>query len=567
MTRGSRTYIRFLIREAMKNHPYKELEELIYTGKTVFHMEFNNQHINMRVFPKKRKETAGGVIPLYLRITAGCKEADISLGSGITNYEEWDPIERNVLPSHPNYGIIRNHILKVVTGVTTIFERLTSGNGNVTAMDVKSEYDKQEGALRAINKIASATPTDTPAVQEPQTLSEKVDHLIVKVVELFWAKEKEKDADVDDHKTQREKVLEDKRQQISNQARLLEIEANRFFDDTSIPKTLINAVDECMLQLTLRVIAGTRSFQTLRHWQSDKTKIRAFLLHRHGVHDLPLEEMKFKHTEQYYDFLTLHNENCNNTAMKHVKNLKQVVERAANMGWVSHNLLRAFKCRYDEPDKEGIIMQDVSNILNTDFKDASLNRVRDVFIFGCFTGYAYQDLKALSPAHIVTGIDGKKWLQLNRGKTNGKEDVPVLRLPELIMEKYRDHPLCLRKKRLLPVPSNRMYNLLLKKIAEKCGITRDLTTHIARHTFATTIALENDVPLPTVQKMLGHNSIRTTEKYAKVTRVKVSRNMERLDTELFDADGALVPMDEYYKRAHKQEPKPFGGLRVVSKTS
>lgn len=530
-------------------------------------MKFNNQHINMRVFPKKRKINAGGVIPLYLRITAGCKEADISLGAGIKSYEEWDPIERNVLPSHPSFGIIRNHILKVVTGVTAIFERLTAGNGNVTAMDVKNEYDNQEGALRSIKENASSKQTENPIIQEPQTLSEKIDLLIIKVVELFWAKEKEKDADVDEHKPQREKVLEDKRQQLSNQARLLEIEANRFFDNTDIVKTLLNAVDECMLQLTLRVIAGTRSFQTLRHWQSDKTKIRAFLLHRHGVDDLPLTEMKFKHTEQYYDFLTLHNENCNNTAMKHVKNLKQVVERAANMGWVSHNLLRAFKCKYDEPDKEGIIMQDVYNILNTDFENALLNRVRDVFIFGCFTGYAYQDLKALSPSHIVTGIDGKKWLQLNRGKTNGKEDVPILKLPELIMEKYKDYPLCLRKKRLLPVPSNRMYNLQLKKIASICGITRDLTTHIARHTFATTIALENDVPLPTVQKLLGHNSIRTTEKYAKVTRVKVSRNMERLDTELFDADGTLVPMDEYYKRTRKTEPKPFGGLHVVSKTS
>lgn len=212
-------------------------------------------------------------------------------------------------------------------------------------------------------------------------------------------------------------------------------------------------------------------------------------------------------------------------------------------------------------------MQDVSSIYHTDFEDDLLNRVRDVFIFGCFTGYAYQDLKALSPSHVVIGIDGKKWLQFNRGKTNGKEDVPILKLPELIMEKYRDHPICLRKGKLLPVPSNRVYNVELKKIASHCGITRDLTTHIARHTFATTITLENDVPLPTVQKMLGHNSIRTTEKYAKVTRTKVSRNMDRLDHELFDANGSLVPMEEYYKRALKKEAIPFGGLQVAAKTS
>src|ERR1700761_6338486 len=117
----------------------------------------------------------------------------------------------------------------------------------------------------------------------------------------------------------------------------------------------------------------------------------------------------------------------------------------------------------------------------------------------------------LGPGNIITGIDGKKWIAKNREKTDEKEDVPLLPIPELILQKYKNHPYCVRKGRLLPVKSNQKYNDYLKEISALCGIKRDLTSHIARHTFATTVTLENDVPLPTIQKMLGHRSINTTE--------------------------------------------------------
>jgi site-specific recombinase XerD len=108
-----------------------------------------------------------------------------------------------------------------------------------------------------------------------------------------------------------------------------------------------------------------------------------------------------------------------------------------------------------------------------------------VFIFACFTGYASQDLFALAPEHIIIGMDGKKWLQFNRGKTGQKEDVPVLRIAETIINKYKEYPKCIRNGKLMPVVCNQKFNDYLKKIKEACGTNRELTTHVARHTFAT----------------------------------------------------------------------------------
>ena len=167
-------------------------------------------------------------------------------------------------------------------------------------------------------------------------------------------------------------------------------------------------------------------------------------------------------------------------------------------------------------------------IQEKDFSITRLDHIRDIFIFSCYTGLAYVDIKNLTTNNIAIGIDGKKWIYTHRQKTKTPSRIPLLPPALSVIEKYSGHPVTLANKRLLPVPSNQKVNAYLKEIADVCGINKDLTFHCARHTFATTVTLTNGVPIESVSKMLGHTKIQTTQLYAKILDEKVSHDMEKL---------------------------------------
>ncbi|BAP31217.1 integrase family protein [Chryseobacterium sp. StRB126] len=154
-----------------------------------------------------------------------------------------------------------------------------------------------------------------------------------------------------------------------------------------------------------------------------------------------------------------------------------------------------------------------------------MNQVRDIFLFSCYTGLAYIDVKKLSKSNITLGIDGDKWIFTNRQKTDTSTRVPLLPLAQELILKYEDHLECVNLNVLFPVLSNQKMNSYLKEIANVCGINKELTFHIARHTFATTVTLSNGVPIESVSKMLGHTNIKTTQHYAKILDQKVSDDM------------------------------------------
>ena len=140
----------------------------------------------------------------------------------------------------------------------------------------------------------------------------------------------------------------------------------------------------------------------------------------------------------------------------------------------------------------------------------------------------YADLKLLNPENLVTGTDGGLWIITKRKKTDNPSHIPLLPMAAEIIEKYRNHPHCIRLHVLLPVYSNQRLNSYLKEIADVCGITKHMSTHMARHTFATTVTLNNDIPIESVSKMLGHSSIKMTQVYAKLLDKKVSQDMKKL---------------------------------------
>jgi integrase len=167
-----------------------------------------------------------------------------------------------------------------------------------------------------------------------------------------------------------------------------------------------------------------------------------------------------------------------------------------------------------------------------DIKNERLSCIRDIFIFSCLTSLAYIDVKQLKKSEVTIGHDGQLWIDKKRQKTKVPSKVPLLPLTRRILDKYRDHPKCITEDRLLPVYSNAKYNEYLKEIAAICGIDKNLTTHVARHTFGTTVTLSNGVPLPSVKTMMGHKRISQTEHYAKVIPQKVSEDMSVLEKRL-----------------------------------
>ncbi len=165
--------------------------------------------------------------------------------------------------------------------------------------------------------------------------------------------------------------------------------------------------------------------------------------------------------------------------------------------------------------------------MDTTFFVERLEHVRDVFVFCCFTGLAYADAKKLTHDDFVVGIDGELWINTKRTKTKTKSNIPVLPTAMMILEKYENSPLLVNGK-VLPVLTNQKMNAYLKEIADLSGIKKKLTTHLARHTFATTVTLSNGVSIESVSKMLGHKSVRTTQHYAKILNRKVSEDMQIL---------------------------------------
>ena len=220
---------------------------------------------------------------------------------------------------------------------------------------------------------------------------------------------------------------------------------------------------------------------------------------------------------------------CNhNTTIKYISNLRKIINVCLKNGWLIKDPFIGFKMSKKEVIREILTEEELQTLINKDIQNIRIRQVRDIFIFSCFTGLAYIDAKRLKRSEIVIGIDGERWIYTRRKKTDNPTRIPLLPVVQEIMEVYRDHPQCLNQGCLLPVPSNAKLNAYLKEVADICGITKYLTFHIARHTFATTVTLNNGVPIESVSKMLGHKSIKITQIYAKILDRKVSEDMSLL---------------------------------------
>ena len=215
-----------------------------------------------------------------------------------------------------------------------------------------------------------------------------------------------------------------------------------------------------------------------------------------------------------------------NSRGKILKNLKKIVADCTDKDWLLKDPFHRFHVKHVDAKVPHLSADELHRIEKKEFGIERLSRVKDLFIFGCYTGFAYIDMANLTLEHIKIGHDGLRWLIKDRQKTDMSERVPLLSPVEKIIEKYRNHPEAIEKGKLLPVPSNQKLNAYLKELADVCGIKIRLTFHIARHTFATTVTLDNGVPMESVSQMLGHKFIKTTQVYAKVSDKRITNDME-----------------------------------------
>lgn len=221
--------------------------------------------------------------------------------------------------------------------------------------------------------------------------------------------------------------------------------------------------------------------------------------------------------------------NCkHNSAMKHIKALKKVMRIALANDYIRKDPFVNYKITTKQVKRDSLSKDEIDILINKEFGIKRLEVIRDLFIFQCYKGLSYKDLEKLSINHIQIGIDSYKWIIIQRTKTNSECRIPILPVAADILKKYTDHPCRQIKERLLPVPSNQKMNAYLKELADLCGIEKKLYTHLARHTYATTVTLSNGIPIETVSKLLGHKKIATTQIYAKVLDSKVSQDMAQL---------------------------------------
>lgn len=223
---------------------------------------------------------------------------------------------------------------------------------------------------------------------------------------------------------------------------------------------------------------------------------------------------------------------CNfNTATKFLQNLKRITYSCLRHGWLLKDPFVGISLAMKEVDRPYLTEAELKNLMEFTSEIDRLVKVRDFFVFSCYTGLAYIDLYKLRKKEIEKNTQGY-WIKTRRQKTGGRTSVLLIDVPMQIIAKYVQLDLLEAEDLILPIMSNQKMNAYLKEIADFCGITKKLSYHIARHTFATTLTMMNGVPIESVSKMLGHKNITSTQHYARIVDKKVGEDMERLSTKI-----------------------------------
>ncbi|MCS5622626.1 MAG: site-specific integrase [Candidatus Marinimicrobia bacterium] len=252
--------------------------------------------------------------------------------------------------------------------------------------------------------------------------------------------------------------------------------------------------------------------------------LKSFIVKHFRTEDVCLVDLQKSFISDFAYYLKTDLKIGVNTSNKYLMHLKKIVKDAVYQDLIPSSPFEFFKLKNKPVIKEFLKSHEVDALIYTDIKDQGVDLVRDVFVFCCHTGLAYVDIKQLTHDNLTIGIDGNTWLQIYREKTHTPSLVPLSEHAKQMVHKYKNHPKAVSRNLVFPVHSNQKMNVNLKKVAKLCGIEKNLSMHVARHTFATE-TMTKDVPLITVSHMMGHSSTKTTQIYAKLVNTKIASDM------------------------------------------
>ncbi len=271
------------------------------------------------------------------------------------------------------------------------------------------------------------------------------------------------------------------------------------------------------------------SASTVEKFDTSLNTLKAFIKYSTKKDDILLKEVSRVFIQDFGFYLKAERNMQHNSALKHLKNLKKIIRIALANEWIKKDPFVGIQFKHDKIDVDFLSQDELERIKNKDFTIKRLEVVRDIFLFCAFTGLAFIDVKQLDSSHLIADGNGALWIRKPRQKTGNMCNIPVIQPAKAILEKYEEHPECIKKNVLLPVLSNQKTNAYLKGIADLCGITKRMSSHTARHTAATTIFLANNVSIENVAKILGHSSTKMAQHYAKVLDSSILRDMQSVE--------------------------------------
>lgn len=293
------------------------------------------------------------------------------------------------------------------------------------------------------------------------------------------------------------------------------------------PHTLVEAVT--LHNKNMKALVGKDYAQgTLKRYEVLERHILDFLSFQYRKNDINIKSIDHEFISAFDFYLRTEKANTNNTAIKHLKNLGKIVRICMSNKWISADPFFGYKLKSKDVHRNYLTATELQKIVDKEFTTLRLSQVRDFFLFSCYTGLSYADVQKLKPSDIGIGADGERWIVTYRQKTNTRAAIPLLPVAKEILDRYKDHPVCINQDKALPVSSNQKMNEYLVEIAALAGVDKTLGNRIAKRTFATTVTLMNGVPIESVSKMLGHTNLRTTQLYAKILDEKVGNDMAPL---------------------------------------
>ena len=316
---------------------------------------------------------------------------------------------------------------------------------------------------------------------------------------------------------------------LENEGKLLTLDGikAKFLDKDLNSRTLLDLFQKHNEE-SKQKIGVQIAYATYERYMTCYNHLKEFLKKEYKANDLPVYDINKRLYEKFELFLKKDKKCAHNTSVKYIMNLNKIVRIAVDQGWIPRSPYKDMKYRLEEIDKPYLTKEELDLIIEKKIEIKRLDTVRDVFVFCCHTGLAFSDIKELTEENLKPGVDKQMWIIKKRKKTNVISRIPLLNPAAKIIEKYKDSIKTGNPDVLLPVPSNQKMNSYLKEIADISGITKILTTHTARRTFASTIMLQNGVNMEAVSKMLGHTSLFMTRKYAKVDEFFIAQETEKI---------------------------------------